>query len=183
MSDVSFAYGEEPVLCGINVQASALAVTGANGSGKTTLLKLVLGLLRPASGTVSAPARKAAVFQDDRLIEHLTAVANVRVAHPGKITDRDIAAELRAVGLPEEVWLRPVRDLSGGQRRRVALARAVAPGAELVCLDEPFTGVDADSLPALRAHIRDRLRGRDVAIATHSEHDIVHFGATRLHLS
>jgi NitT/TauT family transport system ATP-binding protein len=180
--DVSFAYSQTPVLAGISARASTLAVTGPNGSGKTTLLKLILGLLAPLAGAVTAPAPRAAVFQDDRLIEHLTAVGNVRVAHPGKVADQAIAAEFRAVGLAEEAWLRPVRELSGGQRRRVCLARALLPGAQLVCLDEPFTGIDAETLPTVRAYTRDRLSGRDAAIATHNPDDLSFFNWPRLHL-
>ncbi|MDR2567560.1 MAG: ATP-binding cassette domain-containing protein [Bifidobacteriaceae bacterium] len=175
ISDVSFAYDSAPVLRGVSARGSVLAVTGANGSGKTTLLKLILGLLAPSAGTIAAPARKAAVFQDDRLLEHLTAIGNVRVTHPGKIGDKQIAAEFQALGLPEEAWRRRVRDLSGGQRRRVCLARALAPDAELVCLDEPFKGIDAESLPAVREHVRERLRDKDVAIATHDEEDLALF--------
>ncbi|MDR1118030.1 MAG: ATP-binding cassette domain-containing protein [Bifidobacteriaceae bacterium] len=183
ISEVSFAYAEAPVLADVSARGSVLAVTGANGAGKTTLLKLILGLLSPSSGTVSAPASKAAVFQEDRLIEHLTAIGNVRVTHPGKVSDEAIAAEFQALGLAEDAWRRRVRDLSGGQRRRVCLARALLPKAELVCLDEPFKGIDADSLPAVRAHVLERLRGGDVAIATHDAADLTAFQGVRIRLS
>jgi NitT/TauT family transport system ATP-binding protein len=180
---VSFAYQQKPVFEGISAEASMLVVTGPNGSGKTTLLKLILGLANPSSGVITAPTRKAAVFQEDRLMEHLTAVGNVRATYPGKIANEAIAAELRAVGLPEEAWWRPVRELSGGQRRRICLARALLPRAELVCLDEPFSGIDDESLPAVRAYTRDRLRGTDTAIATHLAGDRAFFGGTDLRLS
>ncbi|MDR1393745.1 MAG: ATP-binding cassette domain-containing protein [Bifidobacteriaceae bacterium] len=166
----------------ISVEASRLVLTGANGAGKTTLLKLILGLLSPSSGIITAPNPRACVFQADQLIEHLTAVGNVRVVHPGKVSDQVIADEFQAVGLPEETWLRPVRELSGGQRRRVCLTRALLPQAELVCLDEPFVGIGADSLPAVRAYTRDRLSGKDAAIATHDPADLALFGGTRLQL-
>jgi NitT/TauT family transport system ATP-binding protein len=179
---VAFAYGLTPVLESVSAEGSKLAVTGPNGSGKTTLLKLILGLLAPTAGTLAAPRRKTAVFQEDRLLEHLTAVGNVRALRPDKVPGDAIAEEFRAVGLPEEAWLRPVRELSGGQRRRVCLARALMPGQELVCLDEPFSGIDADSLPALRAHTRDRLDGVDAAISTHSAEDLHFFGWPRIHL-
>jgi NitT/TauT family transport system ATP-binding protein len=183
ISGASFAYGGTPVLEDVRARGTALAVAGPNGSGKTTLLKLILGLLEPAAGAVAAPARKAAVFQEDRLLEHLTAIGNVRAAHPGKVAGGAIAAEFEALGLPQDAWRRPVRELSGGQRRRVCLARALLPEAELVCLDEPFNGIDAESLPGVRAHVLERLTGKDVAIAAHDEADLGLFpGAARVSL-
>ncbi|MDR1710586.1 MAG: ATP-binding cassette domain-containing protein [Propionibacteriaceae bacterium] len=182
LSEVSFGYGDAPVLRDVAAQASVLTITGPNGSGKTTLLKLILGLLEPSGGTVSAPARKSAVFQDDRLIQHLTAFGNVRIAYPGKVANGPIAAEFEAVGLAEEAWRRPVRELSGGQRRRVCLVRALLPNSELVCLDEPFTGIDAESLSAVRTYVRDRLGARDMALVTHNDDDLAFFHGTRLRL-
>jgi ATPase subunit of ABC transporter with duplicated ATPase domains len=184
LENVGFGYAGKPVLEGVTASGTSLLVTGVNGAGKTTLLKLILGLLRPTVGTLdySAWATRAAVFQDDRLVEHLSPIGNIRLAYPGPIGNGLIEAELAAVGLPEDTWARSVRNLSGGQRRRVCLVRALITGADLVCLDEPFTGIDAESLPALRRYARDRLQGSDFALVTHDEADLAAFDGKRLEL-
>jgi NitT/TauT family transport system ATP-binding protein len=182
LHQLSFGYGEAPVLSAVSAQASTLVITGPNGAGKSTLLKLILGLLQPGSGTISLPqGRRAAVFQEDRLIEHLTAIGNVRLV-AGAVGNSEVEREFEAIGLPSEAWMRPVRELSGGQRRRVCLVRATITQASLSCLDEPFTGIDADSLPMVRGYVRQRTEGRDLAIVTHDEADVVFFGGTRLQL-
>ncbi|MBN2176095.1 MAG: ABC transporter ATP-binding protein [Demequinaceae bacterium] len=154
------------------------AVMGSNGSGKTTIARLVLGLDAADGGTVSGldGRRPAAVFQENRLCDHLSAVNNVCLVldHP----DRAYAEEhLRRAGLPDEAMHRPVRTLSGGQRRRVAIVRALAGDADLVVMDEPFSGIDADSKADLVQYIRDRLRGRTALLITHDAREAKQFGA------
>jgi len=155
-----------------------LRVAGPNGSGKTTLLALILGLLEPTQGRLEGVAgrRRAAVFQDDRLIEHLSPVSNVRLAARAPLTNDAISGEFDAIGLAQEAWSRPVSALSGGQRRRVCLVRALVAGADLIGLDEPFTGIDAASLPGVLAYVRDRLGEADVVLITHDEAQAEYFG-------
>ncbi|MDR1388042.1 MAG: ATP-binding cassette domain-containing protein [Propionibacteriaceae bacterium] len=181
---VSFSYGDRVVLRDLSARADRLLVTGPNGSGKTTLLRLLLGSLQPSRGRVERGgwARRAAVFQDDRLVEHLSALANLRLACPGAIANRRLEAELTAVGLTADSWGRSVNGLSGGQRRRVALARALLPEADLICLDEPFNGIDAASRAALRAYVGQRSQGHDLVLTTHDEADLAAFDGLRLEL-
>jgi len=154
------------------------AIMGPNGSGKTTIARLVLGIDAPDDGTVVGidGRRLAAVFQENRLCDHLSAVNNVRL-----VLDHDDRAHadhhLRRAGLADEALDRPVRTLSGGQRRRVAIVRALAGDADLVVLDEPFTGIDRGSKAALEAYVRDRLRGRTALLVTHSATEAERFGA------
>ncbi|MCL2783342.1 MAG: ATP-binding cassette domain-containing protein, partial [Propionibacteriaceae bacterium] len=149
--DVSKAFDGRPVLAHLSCQVpsgAVLRVEGPNGAGKSTLLKIVLGLVNPDSGVVDGVAgrRVAAVFQEDRLCPWLSAIGNLRLVVPS-MTRPDAEAALASWGLPVEAMTRPVRQLSGGQRRRVAIARALVAPADIVCLDEPFTGIDAASLP------------------------------------
>ena len=164
-------YGEQVVLDGLDLDlpdAAVTAVMGPNGSGKTTIGRIVLGLTAPDAGTVAGldGRRVAATFQEDRLCEQLTAVANVRL-----VLDRAHAGEavtaLRAAGLDDDALAKPVRDLSGGQRRRVAIVRALVAPADVVVLDEPFKGLDVAARERLIALVRERCAGRTVLLVTH----------------
>lgn len=178
---VTKRYGDQSVLAGVGLTLepdSVTAITGPNGVGKTTLARLLLGLEAPDSGTIDGVAglRRAAVFQEDRLCAHLDAVANVRL-----VLDRGQRAsaeeELALAGLGTEHLSKPVSELSGGQRRRVAIARAMAARAPLVVLDEPFTGLDADTKPAVMEYVRERLAGCTALLITHDPAEAEFLGA------
>lgn len=185
LRDVSVAFGTRTVLDHVSAtvpDGGVLRLVGANGVGKSTLLRVVLGLVRPRTGTVTGTRgrRLAAVFQDDRLLEHLTAAGNLRVAVRRRVSDADIRGELAGVGLPPDAASARVCELSGGQRRRVAIARALLADADVVCLDEPFTGIDRASVADLVAHVVARTRGRDVLLVTHDDAEAAPFGVTPL---
>lgn len=117
-------------------------ILGASGSGKTTLLCLLLGLRKPDSGDIRGAAHMvlSAVFQEDRLLPWLTAEENVAL-----VSDTVIANELLTrLGLADAAHERPSQ-LSGGMKRRVAIARALAISSDMLLLDEPFNGLDADA--------------------------------------
>jgi len=171
--DVTVAYGDHVVLSDISCDipdGGVLRIAGPNGAGKSTLLKVVLGLVKPISGDVSGVAgrRAAAVFQENRLCPWLGAIGNLRLVVP-TLTRGDAEAALTSLGLAAEDLARPVRQLSGGQQRRVAIARALAAPADIVCLDEPFTGIDAASLDGVIAQLKARLQGKTVLLVTHDD--------------
>ena len=188
LTEVGYRYpsGDDWVLRSVSAElppgGGVLRLSGPNGAGKTTLLRLILGLLTPTAGRIEGVAgrARAAVFQDDRLLEHLTPVGNVRLVTRTPVTNGAITCEFEAIGLAEEAWDRPVAELSGGQRRRVCLVRALMASADVVALDEPFTGIDAASLPAVMEYARARLGGADVILVTHDETQAVVFGGTEL---
>lgn len=178
---VSKRYGDRSVLVGVGLTLepdSVTALTGPNGVGKTTLARLLLGLEAPDSGTIDGVAglRRAAVFQEDRLCAHLDAVANVRLVL-GREHRASAEEELALVGLGNDDQAKPVSELSGGQRRRVAIARAMAVRAPLVVLDEPFTGLDADTKPDVMRYVRERLVGRTALLITHDPAEAKFLGA------
>ncbi|MBO4677189.1 MAG: ATP-binding cassette domain-containing protein [Oscillospiraceae bacterium] len=172
LKELSKSYGGSPVLERISLTlepGKPLCVTGPSGCGKTTLLRCVLGLEKPDSGTVTYSSgsrpRFGVLFQEDRLFDHLDAVENLRLAAGEK--DRDALRAALLALLPSDVLDRPVSALSGGQRRRVALVRALRPGGAAVILDEPFTGLDAAAAAQASAFILRELGDRPLLLALH----------------
>lgn len=180
---VTKRYGEQVVLDGLDLDlpdGRVTALMGPNGSGKTTIARLLLGLERPDAGTVQAPRHRSAAFQEDRLCGQLTAVRNVRLALDRTVDGAVVEAELRAVGLDDDALRKPVRELSGGQRRRVAIVRALMPRAELTVLDEPFKGLDSAAREQMIDHIRAAhalTPGRAMLLITHDRLEAEWFAA------
>lgn len=178
-------YGAEP-LCeplGFSLgPSSCLCLQAPSGTGKTTLLHTIARLQRPLAGSLENTARgRSMMFQDTRLVEDLDAIDNILLfARPGftRKDARDLACEL----LPKDALSRPVRELSGGQRRRVELARAFAAPGELVLLDEPFGGLDAQAHSCALAFVKRHDAGRIVVFATHDADDAQALGAQILEL-
>lgn len=179
---VTCRYGDQVVLDRFDLDlpdGSVTALMGPNGSGKTTVARVLLGLTTPDAGQVRGldHVPRAAVFQDDRLCDHLTAVANVRLVLGRAVSAPVVVAGLVRAGLDEASLAKPVRELSGGQRRRVAVVRALLAEADLVVLDEPFTGIDAQARTAVMDLVRERCAGRTVLLITHDRSEARWFGA------
>ncbi len=139
-------------------------LTWPSGSGKTTLLHILAGLLEPEEGTCETPEGCSMVFQEDRLCEDYSGSKNVELI-TGDL--RRAKEALAFLGLNEDEILRPCSSLSGGMRRRVALARAMEADSACVFLDEPFTGMDEDTARLAGRYIRERQNGRILVIASH----------------
>ena len=176
-------YGDRAVLDGLTFSCGAgdrLCVCAPSGGGKTTLLRLLAGLERPDGGTLRgfSGARLAVAFQEDRLCEHLSSVTNAALVqrHPDR---RAIAAALAEI-LPEECLDRPVRELSGGMRRRASVARAVLADSDVLLLDEPFTGLDEDSRARTARFILSRQGGRLLIFTAHAPEEAVRLDAAAL---
>ena len=184
LQNVSKSYDGTPVLRGVSLAlrpGAPVCVTGRSGIGKTTLLRLMLGLEQPDSGTVSVRkgARFAAVFQENRLIAHLSAADNVRFVCPAAAMPDDaaLAEAFAAVGLTRQEMEKPVSELSGGQQRRTVLLRALLAPADAVLLDEPFTGLDTGARCAAAAYIRKMCTSRALLCITHEAGDAELLGA------
>lgn len=146
-------------------------VRGVSGIGKTTLLRLLMGLEKPASGQIvgTQTVRFLPVFQEDRLVEHWSAVGNVALVCADAAHVRAILGAL----LPEDALNQPVRTLSGGMRRRVALARALAAEGDVLVFDEPFSGLDAQTGQQAMAVIAQYRAGRTLVIVSHGTDDLL----------
>ena len=146
-----------------------------SGWGKTTLLRILMGLEEPTSGIVQGVGRVAAVFQEDRLCPQLTAVQNVTLVLPGSAEQykKQIIKDFQQFGMDAAALALPAARLSGGQQRRTALLRALlCQPVHTLLLDEPFTGMDPDTLAAAAALLRERCGEKPVLLATHDREAI-----------
>ncbi len=189
---LGFGYAEEPVLTDVGIAVHPgefVALVGPNGSGKSTLLRLLLGTLRPDTGTVRlfgeapsdladrgrlgyVPQRPVMASETPATVHEIVAAG--RLARRGwwrpltRDDRRAITHALTSVGL-EDMADRPVTELSGGQQQRAFIARAFASEPELLVLDEPTAGVDAESQVRFRESIVHLIRehGGGVLLVSH----------------
>jgi ABC-type multidrug transport system ATPase subunit len=161
--------------------AGPLVLRAPSGWGKTTLLRILMGLETPDTGRVTGMGRVAAVFQEDRLCPQLNAVQNVELVLPAA-QNRDphtraaIQRDFAALGLAGEALTTPAARLSGGQKRRAALLRALWAEADTLLLDEPFTGLDPEARAKAVELLRGRAGGRPVLLACHDAAAIEQLG-------
>jgi ABC-type nitrate/sulfonate/bicarbonate transport system ATPase subunit len=175
--------GEAPVtaLDGLSIEARPgefVAVVGPSGCGKTTLLELVCGLVAPDAGTIEA-APAALMAQRDLLLPWAGAVDNAALALRVGGVARDVARQragelLRDFGLKGFEHARP-HELSGGMRQRVAFARTLLAGRPVLCLDEPFAGLDALTRAEMQAWLAGALGAdpRTVLMVTHDVEEAI----------
>jgi thiamine transport system ATP-binding protein len=185
--DLCVAFGGRPVLDRVSFDVATgevVALLGPSGSGKTTLLRVIAGLQPADSGTVlldgrsldGVPAHRRSiglVFQDEQLFPHLDVRANVafglrmagRTRHEQAVRVDELLA---LVGLPG-FGDRRVTSLSGGEAKRVALARSLAPAPAVLLLDEPLTGLDPELHDRLATDLAALLRrtGTTALMVTH----------------
>lgn len=185
--DVSFSYNGTPVLRNVTFSVAKrefLAIIGPNGGGKSTLVKLMLGLLRPDIGQVrvfgQSPRKVSHRFgyvpQDTAInrsfpISVMDVVLIGRLRHHGgsRVRGKDRAAAKSALELMgmDAYANRKIGDLSGGQRERVFIARALTTDPEILVLDEPTAGVDTGGRTELYALLKELNRTKTVIVVSH----------------
>lgn len=179
---ISKSYGETVVFRDFSARlplGETSVITGVSGSGKTTLLRLILWLEMPDEGAITGvPARRAAVFQEDRLCPQLTALENVLLI-AGRKREREARDMLARLGLGKSLAV-PAAELSGGMRRRCALARALCAKFDLLALDEPFKGLDEANRRAAMDAVHALPGDKTVLLVTHDAAEAEFFGGNRL---
>ena len=173
-------FGEKAVLEDVSLtvpEGAVVCLMAPSGRGKTTLLRCVAGLETPEGGAVTGvPERIGYVFQEDRLCPRLDAAENVRLVTGRAMAAEEITAHLTELGLGGCLG-QPTEELSGGQRRRVAIARAVCCRPGLLLLDEPFKGLDDESRRQAAAYLLRHRNGAAVLCVTHDREDAAALGA------
>ena len=179
VENINKSYGEKEVLKDLSLEFAAGDITcieGPSGCGKTTLLRILSGLEEADSGMVCRDTENLAfVFQEDRLSENFSALRNVLMVTGKKLSEEELRAHFREVGLSDAVK-KPVRELSGGMKRRVAIVRAVAFGADILFMDEPFKGLDSSLKITVMDYVKRHTAGKTVIFVTHDAAEAAYMG-------
>ena len=202
VTNLSVSYAGTPIINGLSFEvptATTLAITGPSGVGKSTVLQAICGLVRISSGAISVddrditqlPTHKRGigmVTQTNDLFPHLTVSQNiafglrVRGVSPRETSDR-VEEMLELVGLPD-FSLREIESLSGGESRRIALARSLAPSPKILLLDEPFTGLDDETRDVLMCQVKSILQSSSMTsiLVTHDHSEADFLSSSTLSL-
>ncbi|GHF10176.1 ABC transporter ATP-binding protein [Amycolatopsis deserti] len=166
-------YGDAPVLTGVDLEVrpgSVVGVVGTNGSGKSTLLRIIAGLSRPSSGTVTGRPRVGYVPDRFPASTRMSAVAYLRhlgrISGTSEVDPRALLDRLALAGGPNA----PLRHLSKGNAQKVGLAQALITEPDLLVLDEPWSGLDPDAHEVLGEIIAETsARGASVVFTEHRD--------------
>ena len=182
LEHVEKRYGDKVVLRDFSARfpgGECTCIMGPSGCGKTTLLRLILGLETPDGGQILGRSfPMAAVFQENRLFEDFSALSNVTAVCP-KERRPEAARHLMALGLGESLHA-PVRTLSGGMKRRVAILRALAAEYDVLFCDEPFKGLDQATKAQVLDYFLARTQGKTVLVVTHDPEEAKSLGGHTL---
>ena len=185
LKNISKSYADRRVFDGFShsfAAGGATVIMGPSGCGKTTLMRLITGLEKADGGEILLPesARFGCVFQEDRLIRHMSALKNLRLV-VGRKRDSEIRQFLNELGLGDSIH-KPVRRLSGGMARRVAIARALLCDSDIIIMDEPFKGLDDANRRNTTELIKRCAAGKTLLLVTHDASDAESFGGEILRL-
>lgn len=177
---------QKKILEGIDLKiypASRIALMGESGIGKSTILKLLAGILEPTEGKVVRPERISMVFDQEGLYPMLSAMTNIQLGIDWSACSRkerkEKAQKWGELFNCESFWDQPVSTLSAGQRKRIALARAMMKEPQLLLLDEIFHALDSQLRIQIMETVKDICQKKQIALvfATHDPSEAEFFGA------
>ena len=175
LDNISKIYTEEYALKDFSLvaeQGERIAITGVSGAGKTTILRIIMGLETATSGKleVDKSLTFAAVFQEDRLLGQLDVTENItKIAGVSK----ELAVELLEKAGLAAICDKKIKELSGGEKRRVAILRAVTATSDVIIMDEPFKGLDPEARERIINIINEKAAKKTIIFSTHTTEEIL----------
>ena len=172
LKNICKSFEETEVLKEFNLEIDEgehIALMGKSGKGKTTVLNIIMGFELPDRGETEIPNEISAVFQEDRLREDFSAISNVCLMNGNKEIAKEILDKL---GIESEKY---VNTMSGGQKRRVALARCLVRDAELYIFDEALKGLDEKTKAVAMTVIKEYTGKSSVIFVTHDINEAKEF--------
>ena len=186
LKDVSKSYDQAPILQHINLeipQGAFCSISGKSGAGKSTLLKIIAGMESPTSGQVFLDDKElkkfnypdlwgkrfSFVFQNYFLLDDRTVKSNLKLAQR-KISENALLSALSRVGLRSELLTQPVYKLSGGEKQRVGIARAIIKPFDVLIADEPTGNLDHQNALAVIKIFKDlQALGKTIIVFSHDD--------------
>ena len=171
ISNLTKKYGKKEIFKNFSLEIETGKVTalmGKSGFGKTTLIRILMGLEKYDEGKITGLENQkiSTVFQEDRLCENLSAITNISIVCEKETSIREISAELEKIGLKES-QNKPVKTLSGGMKRRVAIIRCIMAKSDIIIFDESLKGLDEITKKNVINYLKEKIRGKTVIIVTH----------------
>lgn len=184
INGLSKSFGDKNVLSSFSEtvpHGKTTVIMGESGCGKTTLVNIIMELEKADNGEISGiPEKISAVFQDDLLCEDFSAVSNIRAVTGRRLSKSEVISALKKLGLTDADVSCPVRELSGGMKRRVAIARAILADGELIIMDEPFKGLDPDTRQNVIDFVSQETKSKTLLVITHSRKEVQLLGADKV---
>lgn len=171
------SYDEKQVLNNFSAvfqEGKITCVMAPSGYGKTTLLRIIAGLEKQDSGEIINDKKISFVFQEDRLSENFNMFSNVRFVTGKEVSDEKIMQTFKSLDL-NEGYDKPVKLLSGGMKRRVALARGLLAHYDLLIMDEPFKGLDENLKYSVMDYLKEATKNKTVICVTHDLSEAEYF--------
>lgn len=186
IENITKKYNEQIIFKNLSLnipKGKMTTIMGKSGVGKTTLLRIIMGFEKFESGQIIGLENKkiSVVFQENRLCENLSALKNVSIVCNKSITKEMIKNELYKVGLINVDNI-PVKDYSGGMKRRVAIVRAILAEYDILILDEPFKGLDIQTKNILLNYIKEKTKNKTVILVTHNINEAKFFNSEIINL-
>ncbi|MGL4791442.1 MAG: ATP-binding cassette domain-containing protein [Anaerotignaceae bacterium] len=161
-------------------EGKTTVIYGPSGCGKTTILNVILGLTKVDSGLVNIPknTKFSTVFQEDRLLNSINVLENLMAVNNNKEWCVEIS---KKVELLEDLYKYP-KELSGGMKRRLAIARAMAYNGDVYILDEPSKGLDVGLRKRITLTLKEALEGKTTILVTHNSKEAVEMADILLYI-